>query len=147
MPTKDFEQTIKFYSFSDATGKTISFPLVTVNLIQTGGARITLPFLFDTGASVTSLRWDLYPLIGVSSWDAGALQQSQTAGGEAPVDAYRYDGIVLEVFGKVLSCPINLIKMPHHPLFVGLLGRETVFQEFGFGFWESTKELHVTGTP
>lgn len=147
MPTKDFERTVQFYSFTDPNGKTISFPLVVVNLIQTGGTRVSLSLLFDTGASVTSLRRDLYPLLGLTSWDAGALQQSQTAGCDAPVDGYRYEGIALEVFGKVITCPVHLIKMPQNPLFVGLLGRDTVFQEFGFGFWEGTRELHVTCTP
>jgi hypothetical protein len=37
--------------------------------------------------------------------------------------------------------------MPPNPLFHGLLGRETVFNEFGFGFWESTHELFVTTSP
>jgi hypothetical protein len=124
-----------------------SFPIITVTLVQGNGNRVSLPLLFDTGASVTSLRRDLYTLLGLASWDAGKKIQSATAGGDAPADSYRYDGIILEVFGKLLSCPVHLIQMPQNPLFVGLLGRETIFQEFGFGFWESTKELHVTSTP
>ncbi|MFH2120614.1 MAG: retropepsin-like aspartic protease [Pseudomonadota bacterium] len=135
MLTKEFDSTFPFFSFPTGTGETVSYPLVSVNLIQPGGSRISLPLLFDTGASVTSLRHDLYPLLGLSSWDVGTLQQSQTAGGENPVDAYRYEGITFEVFGKVLICPVNLIKMPKNPLFMGLLGRDTIFQEFGFGFF------------
>lgn len=147
MLTKEFESTIQFFSFLNGTGETVSYPLVSVNLIEAGGSRIGLSLLFDTGASVTSLRHDLYPLLGLSSWDVGTLQQSQTAGGEDPVDVYRYEGITFEVFGKVLRCPVNLIKMPPNPLFMGLLGRDTIFQEFGFGFWERTQELHVTTDP
>jgi hypothetical protein len=146
MPIKDFERTVQFYSFVDS-GKTISFPLVTVSLVQAGGSRVSLPLLFDTGASMTSLRWDLFPLLGVSSWDAGVLQASQTAGGDALVDGYRYDGVTVEVFGKVINCSVSLIRMPANLLFVGLLGRDTIFQEFGFGFWESTKELLVSTSP
>lgn len=147
MLTKEFERTVQFCSFQTGTGETVSYPLVTVNLIQAGGSIIRLSLLFDTGASITSLRHDLYPLLGLRSWDVGALQQSQTAGGEAPVDVYRYEGITFEVFGKVVRCPVHLIKMPANPLFVGLLGRDTIFQEFGFGFWERTQELHVTTNP
>ena len=42
---------------------------------------------------------------------------------------------------------VHLIKMPKNPLFMGLLGRDTIFQEFGFGFWERAQELHVTTNP
>ncbi|MBU4119963.1 MAG: retropepsin-like domain-containing protein, partial [Proteobacteria bacterium] len=147
MLTREFESTVQFSPFQTETGEIVSYPVVTVNLIRADGSVIRLPLLFDTGASVTSLRHDLYPLLGLSSWDVGTLQQTQTAGGEDPVDVYRYEGITFEVFGKVLICPVNLIKMPQHPLFVGLLGRDTIFQEFGFGFWERTQELHVTTNP
>jgi hypothetical protein len=147
MPSKDFERTVQFQSVTTPTGEVFSFPIITVTLVQGNGNRVSLPLLFDTGASVTSLRRDLYTLLGLASWDAGKKIQSATAGGDAPADSYRYDGIILEVFGKLLSCPVHLIQMPQNPLFVGLLGRETIFQEFGFGFWESTKELHVTSTP
>jgi hypothetical protein len=147
MLTKEFEQTVQFLSVSTGTGATISYPLVGVNLLQPGGSRISLSLLFDTGASVTALRQDLYPLLGLSSWDVGAPQQTQTAGGENPVDVYRYEDITFEIFGKTIKCPVNLIKMPVHPLFVGLLGRDTIFKEFGFGFWEKTQELHITTKP
>lgn len=147
MLTKEFESTIQFFSIQNVTGETVSFPLVSVNLIQAGGRCIGLPLLFDTGASVTCLRHDLYTLLGLSSWDVGTLQQTQTAGGEDPVNVYRYEGITLEVFGKKIICPVNLIKMPQNPLYMGLLGRDTIFHEFGFGFWEGTKELYVTTNP
>jgi hypothetical protein len=147
MPAKDFERTVQFHSVTTDTGSVLSFPLVTVTLVQGNGNRVSLPLIFDTGASVTSLRRDLYPLLGLASWNVGQKLQSATAGGDAPVDVYRYEGITLEVFGKLLTCPVQLIQMPANPLYVGLLGREHVFQEFGFGFWESTRELHVTCTP
>ncbi len=147
MPSKDFERTVQFYSVTAPAGEVFHFPVVVVSLVQPNGNRVSLPLLFDTGASVTSLRRDLYPLLGLTSWDTGKKIQSATAGGDAPADSYRYEGINIEVFGKTLSCAVHLIQMPQNPLFVGLLGRETVYQEFGFGFWESTKELHVTCTP
>ena len=147
MATKDFEQTIRFYSAQTPTGETFSLPLINVYLVQPNGNRMSLSLLFDTGASVTSLRKDLYHLLGVPSWDSGIRVQSNTGGSEVPVDHYRYEGIILEVFGKAISCPINLIEMPPHPLFVGLLGREVIFSQFGFGFWEKTGELFTTSNP
>ena len=147
MQSLQFERAISFFSITLSDGTTISLPIVTVTLIQADGNRVSLPLVFDTGASVTSLRKDMYILLGLSSWDVGARVETATGGGEAPVDVYRYEGIVLEVLGKTLTCPVQLIPMPPNPFYVGLLGRETVFQEFGFGFWESTKQLYVTSAP
>jgi Aspartyl protease len=147
MYTKTFDRSLKFLPVQDETGQSFWFPVVSVDLVQPSGTRISLPLLFDTGASITTLRYDLYPILGLSSWDAGKAQQNSTAGSEAPVTAYRYEGIRLEVFGKMITCPVNLMKLPPNPLFVGLLGRDTVFAEFGFGFWESSKELFVTNQP
>jgi len=146
MPTKDFEHTIRFSTARTNTGKEITFPIVLVNLIQDGGKRVTLPLLFDTGASVTTLRHDLYPLLGLSSWDVGTQTETQTAGGQNPVRAYRYQ-MTIEFLGKVFECPVNLQELPQHPLFVGLFGREQVFQEFGFGFWENAEEIYINLNP
>lgn len=118
-------------------------PIVTVNLLQPNGSRIALPLLFDTGASTTTLRHDLYPLLGVGSWDSGDPMDTLTAGGAEPVKAYRYRAMV-ELLGKVVECPIHLQILPTNPLYVGLLGREKVFEEFGFGFWEKTHDLYCT---
>lgn len=145
MPTKDFERTASFYEVQGANGTVIHLPLLTVTLIQPNGNRVTLPLLFDTGASVTTLRSDLYPLLGVPSWDAGQPQQTTTANGLA--QAFRYEGIVLEAFGRSFAAPVQLMQLPVNPLYVGLLGREKVMDQFGFGFWESTKELLVTCSP
>lgn len=146
MPDKTFEHTVRFYSVQTGTGATVWLPLVTINLVQPGGNRVSLPLLFDTGASVTTLRHDLYPLLGVPSWDAGEPQQTLTAGEANPVQAYRFQG-TLEFLGKTVQCPIHLQVLPQNPLYVGLLGREQMFQEFGFGFWERTHDLYVTLNP
>lgn len=146
MPDRSFEHTVKFYRVQTATGAVVWLPLVTVNLIQADGARVVLPLLFDTGASVTTLRHDLYPLLGIPSWDSGQLEETLTAGGAAPVPAYRYQA-TLEFLGKVVPCPIHLQVLPQNPLYLGLFGRELIFQEFGFGFWERTQELYVTLNP
>jgi len=146
MHTKNFEQLIRFYEAQpDPNGPSIWLPLVNVTLITPDNRRRDLSLFFDTGASVTTLRADLYPILGLQSWDQGLSAETDTGGGKRTVYQYR---ATLEVFGKVINCPIQLCDgLPYHPLFVGLLGRDTVFNEFGFGFWERTHELYVTGNP
>lgn len=145
MVSKDFEQTIRFYEVKDQSGNSVWLPIVEVILLAQGGGGITLPLLFDTGASVTTLRADLYPLLGLQSWNQGELVKTETGGGT--VDAYKYTA-ELEIFGKAIQCPVHLLStFPFNPLFCGLLGRDTIFNEFGFGFWESTHELYVTANP
>lgn len=143
MPDRSFEHTIGFYEVQTANGLVV-LPLITVTLVQPSGTRVDLPLMFDTGASVTTLRDDLYPLLGVPSWDSGAPFQSETAGGVAP--CYRSD-TTLELFGKAVNCPVHLMQLPRNPLYVGLFGRAQIFDAFGFGFWESARELYVTLTP
>lgn len=145
MVSREFEQTIRFYEVKGQGGNPIWLPIVTVILLAQNGRRITLPLYFDTGASVTTLRADLYPLLGLQSWDQGEKVITGTGGGI--VDAYKYMA-ELEVFGKSIQCPIHLLPtLSYNPLFCGLLGRDTIFNEFGFGFWENTHELYVTANP
>lgn len=144
MPVKNFERVIRFYEYQIPNGDLIYLPLVKVTFITQTNSRISLSLLFDTGASITTLRSDLYPILGLQSWNQG--QRTDTATASGVIDAYQYTG-TLEIFGKIISCPINLIQMPPHPLYHGLLGRDTVFNEFGFGFWENVKELYVTNSP
>jgi hypothetical protein len=145
MVSKDFERTIRFYEARDPNGNSVWLPIVEVTLLTPVGGRVDLPLYFDTGASVTTLRADLYHLLGLQSWDQGELVRTGTGGGI--VDAYKYMAS-LEIFGKVIQCPVHLLStFPHNPLFCGLLGRDTVFKEFGFGFWENTNELYVTANP
>jgi len=146
MPNKDFDRVVRFYEVQQIPpGPSIWLPLVDVTLITHTGSRINLPLLFDTGASVTTLRAEFYSILGLQSWDQGERVPTATGGGIA--DAYKYIA-TLEVFGKTITCPIHLNnQLPSNPLFMGLLGRDTVFNEFGFGFWENTHELYVTGNP
>jgi len=147
MLVKNFEQVVRFYEArQDSNGPSIWLPLVDVTLITPANSRVSLSLLFDTGASFTTLRADLYPILGLQSWDQGIRVESCTAGG--PTIVYRYI-YTLEIFGKtIIDCPIHLSsQLPQNPLFVGLLGRDTVFNEFGFGFWESTHELYNTTNP
>lgn len=144
MVSKTFEHTVAFYEAQDGSGRPLYVPLVQVNLLTPRGSRIQLSLLFDTGADVTSLRADLYPLLGLTSWDEGQAINICTAGGNCV--AYQYTGVI-ELFGKSISCPIHLIPMPLNPLVHGLLGRDTIFREFGFGFWECNNELYITPEP
>jgi len=146
MINKNFEHTIRFCQVNTASGVSVWFPIINITLIQPSGNRVVLPLLFDTGASCTTLRHDLYPLLGLHSWDSGQARDVSTAGGANPVQAYQYQA-TLEFLGKTIQCPVNLQILPQNPLYVGLFGRDQIFQEFGFGFWERTQELHITLTP
>ena len=146
MADKAFEHTIPFFTVQTNGAGTIRYPLVIVTLIQPGGNRIDLPLLFDTGASVTTRRHGLYPLLGVPSWDSGIAITTNTAGGADPVQGYQYEA-TLEFLGKVVQCPVNLLVLPLNPYYLGLFGRDQIFREFGFGFWERSHELYVTLNP
>lgn len=146
MVNKSFEQTIRFYQVQTQSGETIRLPIVAIFLIQPDGNRVQLPLLFDTGASVTTLRHDLYSLLGVPSWDSGQATLTSTAGGQAPVTTYEYTAR-LEFLGKAIDCPVQLAMLPPNPLYLGLFGRAKMFEEFGFGFWEKDADLFVTGAP
>lgn len=107
--------------------------------------RRDLSLFFDTGASITTLRADLYPLLGLQRWDQG--QRVEAGTGNGIVIVYQYTA-TLEIFGKVITCPIFLNdRLPDNDYCGGLLGRDTIFNAFGFGFWERTHELYVTGNP
>ncbi|HAM58695.1 MAG TPA: hypothetical protein DCQ64_26105 [Candidatus Rokubacteria bacterium] len=144
MPDRSFEHAVQFYEQQTPTGP-IVLPLVTVGLVQPNGTRVDLSLIFDTGASVTTLRADLYPLLGIPAWNVGQAQATSTANGVA--QCYLYQA-TLEFLGKAVVCPVALIDtLPPNPLYVGLFGRAGMFEQFGFGFWESSKELDVTLNP
>lgn len=145
MPDKTFEHVIPFHEIQTPQGS-IWLPLVTVTLIQSNGGRVDLPLVFDTGASVTTLRHDLFPLLGLAAWDAGQIGQTHTAGGAAPANYYQYQA-TFEFLGRVVTCPVNLMELPQNPLWLGLSGRDHFFNHFGFGFWESAHEIYVTLNP
>lgn len=145
MPHPSFEHTVKFHEVQKADGGIIAIPIISVTLIQPDGNRVDLPLIFDTGASTTTLRDDLYPLLGVPAWDAGEPVQTGTAGGD--VTAYRYHA-TLELFGRSVACPVHLLQtIPKNPLYLGLFGREQIFEQFGFGFWEGAREMYITLNP
>lgn len=144
MPAKNFEQPVIQFQTINQSGNILFYPIVEVSLIPSQGQPVRLPLLFDTGADYTTLMKDFYPLLGLHSWNQGRAVGTNTAGGH--VTAYEYTA-TLDVLGKNITCPIHLMDVRFPPLFVGLLGRNTVFNQFGFGFWESTRELYVTNNP
>lgn len=147
MENKAFEHAIDFNEYATSTGERVWLPIVTVSIIQPSGTRVQLPLLYDTGASVTTLRHDLYSSLGLSRWDEGLLVQMTTAGGPTPVTVYRYEA-TLEFLGKIVTnCPVHLAQLPMNTVYMGLLGRQQIFEEFGFGFWEKDHILYVTETP
>lgn len=143
MVTKTFGNTINFYE-QNVNGRIVSLPLVQVNIIKPNGNSFALSLLFDTGASFTTLRADCFPLLGLNSWDEGQAIPVNVVGGT--ITNYQYQA-TLELFGKRIDCPIHLSQMSYNPLFSGLLGRDTIFEEFGFGFWESAHELYISENP
>jgi hypothetical protein len=148
MPDKSFEHVIPFTQFQNQQGFPVWLPLVTVTVIHPNGQGVDLAMVFDTGASVTTLRHDLAPLLGLAAWDVGgeaAAGQSATAGGDAPALYYQYPGTI-QFLGRTTACPINLMQLGPGP-YMGLFGRQQVFDQFGFGFWESAREIYVTMTP
>lgn len=145
MPDKSFEQSIDFYQVATPTGP-VWLPLVEVDLVRANGSKVRLPLLFDTGASTMTLRHDLYPLLGLTAWDSGTPVDTLTAGDTAPVVVYRYDA-TFEFLGKTINCPVQLARLPSNPLYVGLFGRDQMFNHFGFGFWETPHLLFATVSP
>jgi len=83
-------------------------------------------------------------MLDLRSWDQGERVDVAGLGGTREVYQYSFS---LEIFDKTIECPIHLAPLTPNPLFHGLLGRNTVFDEFGFGFWENTHELFVTTSP
>jgi len=144
MVTRSFENTIRFIGSPDNLAGPEFWPIIQATLLSpTGPSGPSIhPLLFDTGASSTCLCAGLYHFLGLADWDVGRYRPIDAAGGTVP--SYEYD-VTLEVFGKRFTCPIRLIQMTKHERFSGLLGRHTIFKEFGFGFWERTRELYVTG--
>ena len=149
METKDFEDSVKFTK-ARVKNQTYWLPLVEVGVIGPTGTATALILLFDTGATFTTLKADLYPLFGLTSWDEGKNKVEVAVLGEGRgkrMFNYQYN-TTLEVFGKQIDCPIHLTQgLQAHPLYSGLLGRDTIFNEFGFGFWENVHELYVTKVP
>jgi len=143
MEVKNFERIVNFVEYQSANGDTMYLPLVEITFI-TSNSNQSFSLMFDTGASRIYLRSDLYPLLGINSLDE--CEQIPVGGIGGSQIGYKHTAN-LEIFGKVFNCPIIFAQIAHHELYHGLLGRDPVFSEFGFGFWEYSKELFITDNP
>ena len=142
---KAFDRSIPFLSRVLSDGRSVFEPIVKVKMTRPGVRPFELPMLLDTGAEVTIVRHIFALPLGLVSWKSGQRAEAGTASGVA--EMYRYDDVQIEVFGKSFSCPVYLMDIPFDPLHQGLLGREIIFERFGFGFWERTRELLVSDNP
>lgn len=143
MPVKNFELVLPFQEYYKPDGELIYLPLVKVTITTTNSST-EHSLMFDTGAEKTILNSNRFPILGLSSWDEG---EQVTVGGVGGYQiGYQYT-FTLKIFEKDIISPIILLEIQDHPLIQGILGRDTIFNEFGFGFWESYKELYVTKNP
>jgi hypothetical protein len=140
--TKAFGHTLPFQT----PNGTQFYPIVVVTMTGSLGRAVSVPLLFDTGASVITLRHELHSLVGARSWTKGQKGTSATAGGKKRVTYYQFHADV-SFLGKTINCPVNLMRMQVNPLWMGLCGRAAFMEQYGFGFWESARELYVTTAP
>ena len=136
MPLKSFERTIPFIQVQNDGW----YPIVEVVFIKVDGQRIRLPLLFDTGATQIVLHPDwawLFP--------KGDIVEFNSVGDEQPTSGTLVRGTI-EFLGQVMDCTIGFAALPKRTWMAGLFGREC-FTPFGFGFWESARELYVTLKP
>lgn len=136
MPLKSFERTILL---TNVGGR--SYPIIEVIVVKPNGKRQVLPLLFDTGASCIMIRPKFHYMFPRST----STEPVGTAGKRRPTLAKVTTG-QMEFLGKAMNCRVLLLPMNSSPLWAGLFGREC-FDQFGFGYWQSTGELHVTLTP
>lgn len=136
MPLKSFERTILFTYFGGR-----SYPIVEVIFVKPNGKRQLLPLLFDTGASCIIVRPQYHFVFPKST----STEPVGTAGKRQASSAQVTTGR-MEFLGKAMNVKVLLLPMKSSPLWAGLFGREC-FDQFGFGYWQSSGELHVTLTP
>jgi predicted aspartyl protease len=136
MPVKSFEHVIPF---TQARGEGW-LPIVSVGFISSNGSEYELPLLFDTGATEIIL-----PPEFVEDFPPGEPAQANVGGAKQPAIGILTNATV-EFMGHRMKCEILLLDLPANPLRAGLFGRGC-FKPFGFGFWESTRELYVTSEP
>jgi len=137
MVTKSFDLIVP-YTKDEDTG--LWYPIVEARFLGLGTRWYRLPMLLDTGATEIVLRPDYQPL-----FPPGVEERVNAVG-----DKHPRKGILtrsrIEFFGLEGDCEIIFTDIPSNPLFAGLLGRNC-FLQFGFGFWEKSKELYVSLNP
>jgi hypothetical protein len=137
MVDKSFERTIVFEKNKDDGNW---YPIVKARFLTRFNNWITLPLLFDTGASIIVLRRD-----HARSFARGPDQELDVVGRKKSRKVRTALGR-LDLFGLEGPCAFALDYLPPNSLYQGLLGRAP-FSAFGFGFWESVHELYLTVKP
>jgi hypothetical protein len=136
--TKTFERTIPF----QAVYRRGFMPLVSVKFFPNNVDPFTLSLIFDTGATQITLRPDYQELFpqGVAA-EANVGGRTEAAKGTETMST-------VEAFGlKLLNRKILFVDLGEpNPTFAGLFGRDC-FRSFGFGFWETAREIYVTSKP
>ena len=118
------------------------YPITEVRLLTSFRQWLRFPLLFDTGATDIVLcpkYAAAFPV--VTKWSSVETAGEATSRKDIPITTSQ-----IEIFGHVEDCEILLMDIPFNPLYSGLLGRKA-FRAFGFGFWESARELYVTAKP
>jgi hypothetical protein len=139
----DFDHVFDFQEIRTGAGS-VWMPLLVVTVHSPSGAAAQVPVIFDTGASMLTLRKDCFPLLGLTSWNQGTKIDVNTAGGVHSM--YQYSDVSVELLGRTEQVPVILGDFPL-PIGEGLFGRVGLAEQFGFGFWERDHKLYVCTTP
>jgi len=144
MEVKKFEYRFPFIEHHKTDGTVLLLPLVEVTF-GIENSKMTHRLMFDTGA-LNTIFWSKYfTAFGLNSWNEGEEITVFGVGGFQ--EGFKYD-VTLEILGKAVNCPIILLEVMKPPsLYAGVLGRDTILDGFGFGFWEYSKELFITDNP
>jgi hypothetical protein len=136
MPDKSFEITIPFVETEDDGWH----PIIEVLFYTKDIVPITFPLEFDTGADTICLDMDSCEW-AFSGFD---LQPQQINGiGSKRSRPGKTTNGKISLLGRDIECEILFAKMEYKTWRQGVIGREC-FKIFGFGFWESSRELYVT---
>ncbi len=134
---KSFEYTIPF---TEVRGHGW-LPLVSIKFVASDGSRFALPLIFDTAATQITLRPDYQNL-----FPSGQPAAANVAGNKQAARGVETTATI-EFLGQAMTCAILFLDLGEpNLLFAGLFGREC-FKPFGFGFWESARELYVALKP
>jgi len=136
MPDRSFETTIPFVEVAGVGW----YPLLQVTFLKPNRRKLYLPLLFDTGADQICLHPDwqhFFPNLRDTTFYG--------TGHEKAAPGKTTKGQV-EFLGRIIDCEIGFAQMQSYTWMAGVVGRDC-FKPFGFGFWESARELYVTLKP
>jgi hypothetical protein len=133
--TRTFERTIPFRA---VYGRGF-LPLVVIKFFPPNVDPFILSLILDTGATQITLHSDY------SDWFPQGNPAEANVAGSADKAKGTETRSTVEVFGQTLfDRKILFLDLGDlNPTFAGLFGRDC-FSSFGFGFWESSREIYVT---